>query len=420
MLEINAPGLKAGRPLETERKLQLPALTGARGVAALAVLVAHGFPVLRFTDVPTFAACTVPLAMFAMSLFFVLSGFVIYLNYAALFGSRPFARALRSFAVARFARLYPLFAFVALVTFATIESTRWPGLLPDVPWFLALVQSWWPTTQNGILVLAIQELAHTWSISTEMFFYLCFPLMYLTLFRRPASPRGAALALFCCGLAAAVAMLFLYRFGARLAPRLPREDALYWLGYFSPYARIFEFAAGCFAARLFCALAAVPVSRREAAAAHALVIASLAGIIAVIWWAQSIYLQDETTFLRFIRLNVIMLPMITALLFAACRYRSWLSAALSRRSLIFVGEISYSIYMLHLFLMPQFYGRAAPLSAATLAEWLLRLAVYVALTIALAFGTYRLIEQPARRWIRRTFSGDRPETAPTRLIPDYS
>ena len=65
--------------------------------------------------------------IFGMPLFFVLSGFVIHYNYRRLFLSRTAARATCEFAAARFARLFPLYMCLLIVSFCAdnlIAKTR--------------------------------------------------------------------------------------------------------------------------------------------------------------------------------------------------------------------------------------------------------------------------------------------------------
>src|SRR5580658_7765835 len=98
----------------------IPSLTGIRAVAALCVVVSHGL-----TFMPAFPAGPPPvwytelgsLSAVGMSLFFVLSGFVIHYNYSH-FITRDRGRGLWNFFVARFARLYPL--YIACIVFTLI------------------------------------------------------------------------------------------------------------------------------------------------------------------------------------------------------------------------------------------------------------------------------------------------------------
>ena len=153
---------------------ELLALTSIRGIAAWWVVLFH----LRLLLVPWLPRAAIGLldqGNLAVDLFFVLSGFVIALNY----GERLAAdwRATGDFLFRRFARIYPLhllillgFAayFGAAILFgsATIERQ-------DPGYFLAsllLVQNW------GVLH-ALKWNVPAWSISTETCAYLLFPIL---------------------------------------------------------------------------------------------------------------------------------------------------------------------------------------------------------------------------------------------------
>src|SRR6478735_2548909 len=106
-----------------QSRIDIPALTGMRFVAAALVLISHltwGLPNSLVTRLMEDCATD------GMGLFFVLSGFVMWLNYArAIAAGRP--GALYDFAVARFARLYPMYLAVTLVAIgAALALYGWP------------------------------------------------------------------------------------------------------------------------------------------------------------------------------------------------------------------------------------------------------------------------------------------------------
>jgi len=90
---------------------EIPALTGLRFVAAFSILLGHTVEWTSpfTTDTPIIHITAI--SIYGMPLFFVLSGFVIHLNYARLFQKQPFPVAMGDFLIARFARLYPLYLF---------------------------------------------------------------------------------------------------------------------------------------------------------------------------------------------------------------------------------------------------------------------------------------------------------------------
>ena len=126
-------------------KQELPALTGIRFLAALTVVIAHGMVlVVQFSNTPRFIGEIRNFSGLGMSLFFVLSGFVIHYNYRESV-TKPYG--IYNFFIARFARLYPLFisVFVAELVYAFVRHRIPPfGFdLRALPYYLTLTQTWW-------------------------------------------------------------------------------------------------------------------------------------------------------------------------------------------------------------------------------------------------------------------------------------
>ena len=90
-----------------------------RGIAALAVVGYHylvAFPVI-FQGAPE---PSVPFGIFAVHLFFMISGFVIFMTLAR-------TRSALDFAVSRFSRLYPVFWIAVLTTWTVVSLAPLPG-----------------------------------------------------------------------------------------------------------------------------------------------------------------------------------------------------------------------------------------------------------------------------------------------------
>src|SRR5215204_4227907 len=85
---------------------QLQCLTGLRGVAAYSVLMAHA-AAYAYPGAPIIPHYIHGLPYFGMSLFFVLSGFVIHFNYAGMFRTDGLAAGGKKFFIARFAPALP-------------------------------------------------------------------------------------------------------------------------------------------------------------------------------------------------------------------------------------------------------------------------------------------------------------------------
>src|SRR6202050_5609698 len=145
---------------------------------------------------------------FGMTLFFVLSGFVIHYNYAAAVTGRQGARGTAAIFWARFARLYPLLllmlALYVLVSnrhfeFWSGRPERFAEVLRALPYFLLSIQSWlyFPIGDTALIYAIGPSASLTWSIRTEWFFYLVYPLAAWAIvgLRTPRSVALAAIAL---------------------------------------------------------------------------------------------------------------------------------------------------------------------------------------------------------------------------------
>jgi peptidoglycan/LPS O-acetylase OafA/YrhL len=86
--------------LEYQKKPEIPSLTGLRFIAALLVCSAHVIPYIIPGLDPVFSR----LSASGMTLFFVLSGFVIYYNYSGSIKNDR-SKGMYNFFISRFAEL---------------------------------------------------------------------------------------------------------------------------------------------------------------------------------------------------------------------------------------------------------------------------------------------------------------------------
>jgi len=393
----------------------LSALTGLRFVAAAAVLIHHSLPVMVDISPPT------PIMLFAgafaaegMSLFFVVSGFLIYLNYSA---SIREPGGLRQFLVRRFARIYPLYflvvAYDVLVHFSWY-SLSGETLIKVIPWYLSLTQSWiYLSISNEPIIYALGSVPSiTWSISTEIFFYAVFPLLCIAIVRIPSAALKilAMLILVMCSYGNS-AILFLARpdiieFGVRAFGNVAVDgpNSFYrWLAYFAPYVRVLEFSLGCLVAAVYMDLSNRKISAWEVWAATIATVLALSLILClhILMFATPNLLPSWARFLPDSAMNFGFAPFLAVIIFCCARYVFWLSRWLSRPWLILCGEASYALYLLHVIVIAAFRFESPKVTTVrtlvgSLAQWLFVLAVCVGVSILV----YRVIELPARRSIR--------------------
>ena len=157
-------------------KTNITSLTSIRGFAAWWVVLFHFRARMPLEDASPISAF-LDNGYLAVDLFFVLSGFVIFLNYEAYFHTIS-ALSLRKFFLTRFARIYPLHATMMVLflsvplaqfffsTRGVVDASRFGPLEFAVD--LLLLQDW------GIVSPFTWNIP-AWSISAETFAYLLFP-----------------------------------------------------------------------------------------------------------------------------------------------------------------------------------------------------------------------------------------------------
>jgi peptidoglycan/LPS O-acetylase OafA/YrhL len=400
----------------------IPALTGLRFYAAFFVLIAHGCAAL-LNDHETLDGAIYWIRQasgFGMTLFFVLSGFVIHYNYADLVTGAG-VKGIASYLWARFARLYPLFLLMMLIyvlvssrniDYWTGHAERLSSTFRALPYFLFSVQSWFYVVIDGNPLLdAIGGASPiTWSISAEWFFYFLYlALVWLVLKLRTPPAALLVILLWCLVWTLIAAGLYdrtdrinawaVAYFGpvADIGER-PQDSFVRWLLYFSPYLRLGEFVLGALVAQLYAPLRRVTVSTPENLVGAAGFVAAAASAVAVTYVEYSP--NVGTTILRETNMNFALAPSAALLIFCAARYRGAIFRPLTCRPVIVLGEASYSIYLVHLVILTAAVRLLVPAGHGIwydVAELLLITIVIFLISIAL----YAFYEAPARNLLRR-------------------
>ncbi|WP_416762246.1 acyltransferase family protein [Roseateles sp. So40a] len=336
---------------QTPRLAQLDAL---RGIAALAVVLFHY--TTRYDQLFGHAqapAVAFPHGWLGVNLFFMISGFVIFMTLERT--ARPM-----DFVVSRFSRLYPAYWGAIVLTFALTHAIGLPG--KTVGWDVLAV--------NVTMVQGFFGVPHVdgvyWTLEVELLFYAWALLSF-----RLAGAAGLRHFLFAC-----LALRLVY--AAALAfwgVNLP------WMGQrwlLLPY--ICWFALGVTIYRLSRPGGAASSSRWDVA----LAVAAL-GVMGVCdgWDLAALA------------------AVFYAVLYGAAKGRwTWLEHPV----LLWLGAISYTLYLLH-----ENIGWAV---LRRLESWgvevHLAIALTMALAAALAHALTHFVEQPAMRWIRDRYRARRP------------
>jgi len=426
-------GVASGASVSRIHPDDVPGLTGLRFLAAFSVLIAHGFGVLlQGHDTPGSVAYWATQASgFGMTLFFLLSGFVIHYNYATLVTAGGF-RGIAAYLWARFSRLYPLFLLTLLgyIAISRKHYEFWTGhpepfqsVLQALPYFLFSVQSWvYRPIGDTTLIYAIGGSSSlTWSISTEWFFYFLYPLVAWLILRSRAPRLTIVLALAWCVLwialatalydrAADINVWAVARYGPIAEMREPQDvfaaqdSYVRWLLYFSPYLRMGEFVLGSLVAQLYVQLRGGKPSGRENAVGTIVFLAAAASTIAITYL---MYAPDVgLNIFRKMYMNFALAPSAALLVFCAARYRNVFSRLLTTRPALVLGDASYSIYLVHyvvLMIATRLIGSAVHGAIFNAIALILSTIAVIAVSILL----YTYYESPARKWLRRLWRDKR-------------
>lgn len=155
------------------RDTYLPSLEGLRAIAAGLVLITHAASASGAVDIPVIGVA-LSRGTWGVTLFFVLSGFLLtrpWVRAAQEGGDKP---ALRRYALLRTARILPAYWVALVAVLVAFPGTGVAGIISNV----TLTQIY-----TGQL---IPEFFQTWSLCTEVAFYVALPLLAGLLVRRSA------------------------------------------------------------------------------------------------------------------------------------------------------------------------------------------------------------------------------------------
>jgi peptidoglycan/LPS O-acetylase OafA/YrhL len=351
----------------------MPALTGLRFILALWVILHHITGRGRMLDgwvstLPQAVQNLIPSGYFAVGTFFVLSGFVLARGYSSTNWDR---RNLLRYGAARIARVYPVYLLsllvVAPIIYDHVRMCR-GGVVAEER--ASLLVNYGLVLQGWAGALPVHWNTPAWSLSCELFFYVCFPVLLLPL-RRPGMLRLG------CVAAAAFMLPFIFR----------------WLAVppaWKPLLHVSDFLVGIVCAGIYDRLSRSPLAGRgycfyvPAAAAGIFIIAVPAAIEP--WMSAGMALRP---------LNALLLLGLALGGGVPVRILSTPAASL-------LGKASYAMYILHIpilwwFKRTWFYHSS--LTAGTRAA-----VVYIAVVLVISALVFKHIEEPANKRLRNFLS----------------
>ena len=390
---IPAPLAPAPKPGHV-RKPALPALSGVRTLLAISIMLFH------FT--PPHLEWLRPLldnSFIFVGCFFLISGFILTYNY----GDRAETLVKGDFWLARFARLYPTYAFVLLLSLPMLvaewharpHAEFWQGLVLTP----LLLQGWSPSLATFWNTVA-------WTLSADVLLYFAFPYLLLLWARRGGwldRPwRVVALVLVIWMVGLAPHMLYFLLNPDHLPAQADRYTGTYWMRVlkYTPPVYLCTFLAGLALGKLHPLL---EMNERQRLWASAVALSSLAA-----------FFYFAAPHIPYVIVHGALLLPLFCLLVLGLSGPNAIASVFALRPLVVLGETTFALYLLHfnVFEMIHDYKLPERLHVVALDPWISYVAV-----IAMAYATVRWVEKPARRRILAFAGGRRAKAAAAAALP---
>jgi peptidoglycan/LPS O-acetylase OafA/YrhL len=343
-------------------------IDGLRAIAILAVVIYHAIP------------GQLPGGFAGVDVFFVISGFLItrLISREAYEKKFSFPR----FLLRRARRLLPAaiacFALTLFISYFVLLPVAFQNLGRSMVATILMYANLYYYRLSGYFSPQAFEvpLLHTWSLVVEDQFYLTWPALLAVIMPRLSRALVLSIATGLLALSAVIAV--------KTADVDPE-----WAFFMLP-SRAWELLLGCLLGLLYAAPTRVwPRMFAE--------IAGLAGVVAV---ALSLALLDATSAMPGLAAVPICLG-VAAVIASSLQQETSVRRALSLQPLVFIGRISYSLYLFHWPLLAlATYRLDRPLSSAE------ALAV-VAVSFALAVVSWNYVERPFRERVGLPWPADR-------------
>jgi peptidoglycan/LPS O-acetylase OafA/YrhL len=325
-----------------------------------------GLRALAVVTVVLFHAGVSPLrgGFVGVDIFFVISGYLITRQIHAEMGRGTFS--IVGFYERRVRRIAPALLFAIALTLAvapfvlfrvelvTVGMTATASILSAANLYLLNSAGYFAADAGT------QPLIHMWSLGVEEQFYLFFPLLLAVLGRSHQSARWTTVLLALLSLMLCIAVT-----------RHDRDFA-----YYFPLTRAWELLAG--ASLVFVTIPRLPSWLGNVAAAGAILLIA----------ASAYKFYPQMAFPGFYALAPVLATMV--LIAVGGQGGSLVTSGLSTGPLLWVGQISYSLYLMHWPILV-FYRMARGVPISMVEAWGL-----IATSVAVAYVSWRFVERPFR------------------------
>jgi|GEM_PF-473557 len=305
---------------------EIKSLTGIRGIAALWVVFLHYFKSLNLNE-DLYVAKVFMNGFIAVDIFFLLSAFVMCLAYSEEFKKRIPTNSYLTFIKKRFARIYPAYFFWIFTFLLAFDFIKFNFEYAKIIVNLLLIQNFFT---NSVIYGIF------WSLSSEWILYLVFPFLYYVLQKNGNNYIKMFLILAC------VVSLYIlpsmnnyfidFHKGVHIVPPSDFIGGVF-TGVNSILRCFFSYVIGI---NMFLLIKGYNVVNYTLVSF--LKYGSLIGIFVIACWGKS----AET--------YVLTLMCSTLLITALYLDRENIDPFFASKTVYFLGQISYSIYLCHMFI----------------------------------------------------------------------
>jgi peptidoglycan/LPS O-acetylase OafA/YrhL len=289
-------------------KQNLPILTGLRFFAAFYVFIFHMNLRQSFDFLDTNILSIISQGAVGVNVFFILSGFILFYNYCDK------QIVFLEFILKRLAKIYPVYLAGFIICFFVVKIMH----IKVISFFEILIMNL--LMFQSYLPKFSQEWygSGSWSISTEFFFYLCFPL--LLYFITKLSKKSIILYLILCFLCSILPGIL---FNLKIIS--------FGLNYTFPPSRVWEFIIGMFTGALVFK--------------YNIRISNIIFFVILLFSAIFFFFIGKKLN-GYVIQNVIVIPIIMTILISVTTTKKHILEFLGNKFFEYLGKISYSFYII--------------------------------------------------------------------------
>lgn len=313
--------------------------------------------------------------------FFVLSGFILAINYKLKFERLDFSN-LRAYYISRVARIYPVHIFTFMLSIPLVIFSSESYTIIETALNILLLQAWVP---SGISVFSYNGVS--WTLSCEIFFYLLFPVLCFLFSRFVDSSFTSNIALLMSAYLISIAMAL------AVGSSISQFSIQWWMALISPISRAFDFIVGTAAGFLY--IRVRDYLNITKAKGTLIEIASFMALFIFYLWHHNYataYIWNNSIYFNLF---------IAALIFSFSFQSGVLSEILSVKWLTYLGEVSFSMYMVHQLMIRycERYVGSIVYHANDIKGASIQIGFFILIVMA-SILTYEIVEKPFRRKIR--------------------